>query len=136
MLPDVPDLNDAFASLAVGVYSDLPKGERALACEAVNRADAKGPCGSLPEIGIAYHRSTKIRLNSLIDRVEKELAAQEHALFGGVFRKKRPLATKVLCLAVACSATKDQVRPTLNVILESVSESILNPVVSSLHRAC
>src|SRR5690349_10316941 len=105
MIPDVPELNHALASLTVGRYADLPNRERVVACETVNRADGRGPLDSLPRIGIAYHRETKIGLESLIDRITLELRNRGHAMFDTSFGKKRLIATKLIALMVACSAS-------------------------------
>lgn len=126
MIPDNPDLNHAFASLTVGTFSNLPELDRTVACELVNRLDTGDVFDAQPKLGIAFNRTSRVSLSALITRVERELATHRHALFDGVFAKRRLLATKLLCLAVACSASKEEVRPTLNIILESITESELN----------
>lgn len=126
MIPDNPDLNHAFASLTVGAYSDLPELEKAVACESVNRVDLGDKFEAQPKIGVAFHRATKISLSALINCVERELKSCGHALFDGVSPKKKSIATKILCLAVACSTSKEDVRPTLNIICESMNDSDLH----------
>lgn len=126
MIPESPELKGAFAALTIGEYAKLPHGQKVVACQVVDRTDVDGPAGSQPEIGIAYHKPTTVSLDSLIACVERELKSPGHALFVVEFRKKSAIAAKVLGLAVACSSSLDQVRPTLQTIVDSTSSSNLN----------
>jgi hypothetical protein len=114
-LPILPDFETLLSSLSVVQPADTSGFQRATVIPSSVALD-RGRTVAVPERGIWYRPAGQFSLDSLVSRLEKELANNKHPV-------TRPIVLSFLALFSLLRSPSEQVVPSLNMFIERIVES-------------